>query len=173
MPGVELTVYELENDGQDRRLRLHLKAPAEARQVQLYLPSRLPLRAWQVDGQALSPPAVLRSAWHVLRGYALPEGRVNIDLVLATDGDGVDLHAEQLVVSAWRPQPGGDYRLPARPDDLMRHPYSLADGLLTVQRFSLQPEPEPSISQDSFESAPRTPPADPASNTEVADRDSE
>ena len=173
VPGVELTVRELTSEGPDRRLRLHLKVPPEARQVQLYLPSRLPLLAWQVDGEALSPPAALRGPWRVLRGYALPEGGVNIDLALASDGDLNDLSAQQLVVSAWRPQPGGDYSLPARPDDLMRHPYSFADGLLTVQRFSLQPEPEQTISQDSFESARKTPQTDPASDPKNADGTSE
>lgn len=136
------------NTAESQRLRLTLQVPSKARQLQLYVPTRLGLKAWSVNGEALSPPAPERKAWHLLRGFAAPQEGSDIELEIDADAD---LAASEFVLTAYYPSAEGELALPPRPADQMRAPYTYADGVLVVQRFIAQPTAAPEISHDSFE----------------------
>nr|WP_225444706.1 M28 family peptidase [Pseudomarimonas arenosa] len=127
--------------------RLELKAPSDVRQMNLYVP-RNAFTSWRIDGKALPPPSDQSRSWPVLRVYAPPQEGVLIEFEL--DAEAVN-ETTELVLTSVYPKAIGDLALPARPPELMPHPYTHADGVLVVQRIALTQAQPSAVSHGGFE----------------------
>lgn len=128
-PAVEVLADEPAGEG--RRLKLRIDAPTNTSELGIYVPAEARLREAKLGEQGLA--AAQGGPWWRLRYIAPPpEG---VELTLVTDAK--EPLALRLMSVVWRWPQALAGKIPERPADSMRRPYSLSDATVVLKGVQL------------------------------------